>query len=185
MHLLLDHPIWFDRIYHELKTELDGPPETVSSATLSRLPILNAVINEASRIRPAAQQDLPRNVPPEGAVLAGKFIPGSTIVTLQMYAVHTDPNLWEEPDKFMPERWLKENPTDALNEIMPFSRGVRVCLGRNLAKAELRMTLSMMVYYFKFQRVGNDDMTPVTLATSKPRCGRLIVKVTERATFSM
>jgi cytochrome P450 len=185
MHALMDHPEWFDRIYHELKTELDGPPETVSSAALSRLPILNAVINETMRILPAAQQDWPRDVPPEGAVLAGKFIPGGTIVTLQMYAVHTDPNLWEEPDKFMPERWLKENPTDALNEIIPFSRGVRACIGRNLAKAELRMTLSMLVYYFEFQRVGNDDMTPIAKVTSKPRCGRLTVKVTERATSSM
>jgi cytochrome P450 len=179
---LLEHPIWFDRIYHELKTKLDGPPETVSSATLARLPILNAVINETMRILPALQHDWPRNVPPEGAVLAGKFIPGGTIATLQMYAVHTDPNLWEEPDKFKPERWLKEKPTDALDETMPFSRGVRACLGRNLAEAELRMILSMLVYYFEFERVGNDDMTPVAIAATKPRCGRLTVKVTERAT---
>jgi cytochrome P450 len=185
MHALLDHPIWFDRIYHELKTELDGPPETVSSATLARLPILNAVINETMRILPAAQQDWPRNVPPEGAVLAGKFIPGGTTVRLQMYAVHTDPNLWEEPEKFMPERWLKENPTDALNEAIPFSHGVRACIGRNLAEAELRMTWSMLIYYFEFERVGNDDMTCDSLFLSKPRCGRLIVKVTERATSSI
>jgi cytochrome P450 len=179
---LLDHPEWFDRIYRELKTELDGPPETVSSARLSRLPILNAVINETMRILPAAQQDLPRDVPSKGAVFAGKFLPSGTIVRLQMYAVHTDPNLWEEPDKFKPERWLKENSTDALNEIMPFSRGVRACIGRNLAEAEIRMILSMLVYYFEFQRVGNDDMTPDALSTTKPRCGRLTVKVTERAT---
>jgi cytochrome P450 len=177
----MDNPIWFDRIYHELKTELDGPPETVSTATLSRLPILNAVINETSRILPATQQDWPRKVPPEGAVLAGKFIPGGTVVHMQMYAVHTDPNLWEEPDKFMPERWLKENPTEPLSEVIPFSRGVRVCLGRNLAKAELRMVLSMLIYYFEFERVGNDDMTCNLLFLAKPRCGRLTVKVTERA----
>jgi cytochrome P450 len=181
MHSLLDHPEWFDRIYHELKTELDGPPETVSSATLARLPILNAVINETMRILPASQQDLPRKVPPEGAVFAGKFIPGGTTVTLQMYAVHTDPNLWEEPEKFMPERWLKENPTEPLDEVIPFSRGVRVCIGRNLAKAELRMVLSMLIYYFEFERVGNDDMTCNLLFLAKPRCGRLTVKVTERA----
>jgi cytochrome P450 len=181
---LLDHPEWFDRIYHELKTELDGPPETVSSATLSRLPILNAVINETMRILPATQQDFPRDVPPEGAVLAGKFIPGGTVVHIQMYAVHTDPNLWEEPDKFMPERWLKENPTDALNEIIPFSRGVRVCIGRNPANAEVRMILSMLIYYFEFKRVGNDDMTCDLLLISRPRCNRLTVKVTERATSS-
>jgi cytochrome P450 len=182
---LLDHPEWFDRIYHELKTELDGPPETVSSATLSRLPILNAVINETMRILPATQQDFPRDVPPEGAVLAGKFIPGGTVVHIQMYAVHTDPNLWEEPDKFMPERWLKENPTDALNEIIPFSRGVRVCIGLNLANAEVRMVLAMLIYYFEFKRVGNDDMTCDLLFTSRPRCNRLTVKVTERAASSM
>jgi cytochrome P450 len=181
---LLDHPEWYDRIYHELKTELDGPPETVSSATLARLPILNAVINETMRILPPLLQGWQRNVPPEGAVLAGKFIPGGTIVHMEMYAVHLDPNLWEEPDKFKPERWLKENLTDALDELMPFSRGVRACTGRNLAEAELRMVLSMIVYYFELQRVGNDDMTPTALTTTRPRCGRLNVKVTERATSS-
>jgi cytochrome P450 len=181
---LLEHPEWYDRIYHELKTELDGPPETVSSATLARLPILNAVINETGRVLPAFQQDWPRQVPPEGAVLAGKFLPGGTIVHLQMYAVQTDPNLWEEPEKFKPERWLKENPTEPLSEVIPFSRGVRVCIGRNLAEAELRMVLSMLVYYFKFERVGNDDMTPVAMSTSRPRCERLNVKVIERTATS-
>jgi cytochrome P450 len=178
--LLLENPIWFDRIYTELKTKLSGPPETASSVELSHLPILNAVINESMRIRPAIQQDWPREIPEDGVEFCGQFLPGGTIVHLQMYAVHTDPNLWEEPDKFMPERWLKENPTEPLNEVIPFSRGVRSCIGRNLAEAELRMILSMLVYYFEFERVGNDDMTCICLFTSKPRCGRLNVKVRER-----
>jgi cytochrome P450 len=185
MYALLEHPEWYDRIYHELKTKLDGPPETVSSTTLSRLPILNAVINETMRVLPPAQQDWPRVVPPEGAVLAGKFIPGGATVHIQAYAVQTDPNLWEGPDKFMPERWLKENPTEPLSEVLPFSHGVRVCIGRNLAEAELFMILSMLVYYFEFKRVGNDDMTPNALTVTKPRCGRLNVKVIERAISSM
>jgi cytochrome P450 len=97
-----------------------------------------------------------------------------------MYAVQTDPNLWEEPEKFKPERWLKENTTEPLSEVIPFSRGVHVCLGMNLAKAELRMVLSMLIYYFEFHRVGNDDMTSVSLFANRPRCGRLNVKVTKR-----
>jgi cytochrome P450 len=177
---LLNHPEWFDRIYQELKTKLEGPPETVNSATLSRLPILNAVINEVTRIEPAIKEDLQRMIPPEGAEFCGKYLPGGTMVTLQMYAVHTDPNLWEEPEKFKPERWLKENTTEPLNEVIPFSRGVHICLGMNLAKAELRMILAMLVYYFEFERVGNDDMTPVSLFVNTPRCHRLNVRVTER-----
>jgi cytochrome P450 len=123
-------------------------------------------------------------VPPEGVVFAGKFIPGGATVTLQMYAVHTDPNLWEEPGKFKPEQWLKENSTEPLNVVVPLSRGMRVRIGRSLAETELRMVLSMLVYYFELLRVGNDEVMPITLVISRSRCGYLTVKVTERTTSS-
>jgi cytochrome P450 len=177
---MLDHPVWFDRIYQELKTELDDIPENVPASRLARLPVLNAVIDETMRLFPALPQDFQRVVPPEGVEFCGKFLPGGTILNPQMYTVHTDPNLWEDPDSFKPERWLKENPTDQLNESFPFSRGVHACIGRNLAMSELRMLLSMLVYYFKFERVGNDDMSFNTISITTPRCHRLNVRLSER-----
>jgi cytochrome P450 len=110
----------------------------------------------------------------------GKFIPGGTVVNMQMFTIQTHPNLWEDPLEFKPERWLKDPPTDALDEIMPFSRGVRLCLGINLAKLEVRLTIATLVYHFKFERVGNDDMSYNAVSVTFPRCHRLNVRVTER-----
>jgi cytochrome P450 len=180
IHALLDHSEWFDRIYQELISTLEDTPDKVPASSLARLPVLNAVINETNRILPVATEDFERHVPSEGAQLGEYFIPGWCTVTLQMYSLHTDPNLWEDPDKFKPERWLKEHPTDALDEAIPFSRGVRVCIGRNLAMTEIRMLLAMLVYNFTFERVPGDDMTPFHFLSAEPAGQRLRVKVTER-----
>jgi cytochrome P450 len=180
IHFLLDHPKWFDDIYQELKSEIGDEVDSASASSLAHLPILNAVINETLRIIPPASQDFDRYVPSGGANFGGYFIPERCAVTLQMYTVHNDPKLWEDPDKFMPERWLKDQPTDALDEIFPFSRGVRVCLGRNLAMTEMRLLLAMLVYHFTFERVPGDNMEPSYMFLTWPTDRRLRVKVAKR-----
>jgi cytochrome P450 len=180
MHYLLDHPEWFDKMYQELKSELGDDVDSTSASTLAQLPILNAVINETMRIMPVAPQDFERCVLPEGVNLGEHFIPGGCTISLQMYTIHRDPKLWENPDKFMPERWYKDPPTDALDEIFPFSRGVRVCLGRNLAMTEMRLLLAMLVYHFTFERVPIDNMEPLHMFLTRPTDRRLRVKVTKR-----
>jgi cytochrome P450 len=181
MHLLLDHPKWFDMIYQELKSEIGDDIVGVSASNLAPLPVLNAVINETMRILPVISQDFERYAPPGGANLGGYFIPEGCSIALQIYTVHHDPKLWEDPDKFMPERWLKDPPTDALDESFPFSRGVRVCIGRNLAMTEMRLFLAMLIYHFTFERVPGDNMEPTHTFHTRPADQRLRVKVTRRA----
>jgi cytochrome P450 len=180
MHFLLDHPKWFDSIYQELESEIGDEVDSVSASSLARLPILNAVINETTRIMPAVSQDFERYVPSGGAKLGDHFVPEGCAVTLQVYTVHNDPKLWEDPDKFMPERWLRDQPTDALDEIFPFSRGVRVCIGRNLAMTEMRLLLAMLVNHFTFERVPGDNMEPLHMFITRPADRHLSVKVTKR-----
>ena len=57
---------------------------------------------------------------------------------ISIYPCHHNPNVWEAPDKFIPERFFTKGTTDIDEElkkqVIPFSTGVRICPGRNLAK---------------------------------------------------
>jgi len=67
-------------------------------------------------------------------------------------STHLDPELWSEPSKFKPERFLDEEGK-LLKEIpnfFPFSMGKRVCLGENLARIELFIFFTTLVKKFKF-----------------------------------
>ena len=74
---LARNPIWQQRLRDELSTTFgDSDPEAVTWTALQKLPILDAVVNEALRLHPAVPASLPRTAPMEGRVLNGYQIPG-------------------------------------------------------------------------------------------------------------
>ena len=84
--------------------------------------------------------------------LAGYDIPAGTMLCGNFLSTHLDPELWSEPSKFKPERFLDEEGK-LLKEIpnfFPFSIGKRVCLGENLARIELFLFFTTLVKKFKF-----------------------------------
>lgn len=74
----------------------------------------------------------PRFVPPGGAELNGYYIPEGTRVAIYHLATYRDSNLWFEPEKFHPERWLGDEKfkNDRLDAFEPFSVGQRGCSGK-------------------------------------------------------
>jgi cytochrome P450 len=81
--------------------------EYVSWKEAQQLPYLDAVIKEAGRLHPPFGLHLERIVPPEGAVISGKHLPGGTVVGINSWAIHRreDP-FGKDADEFRPERWL-------------------------------------------------------------------------------
>ncbi|RAL60850.1 hypothetical protein DID88_010175 [Monilinia fructigena] len=73
------------------------------------LPYLEAVINETLRIHHPTPNQLPRNVPPEGAAIAGQWIPGGTVIGMAVQAAQTSPLNFFEPKVFHPERFLPKS----------------------------------------------------------------------------
>lgn len=57
------------------------------------------------------------------AQLAGYLIPKDTHVLPNLYAIHMDPNLWDDPDKFNPSRFLKNGKVTRPDYFIPFSVG--------------------------------------------------------------
>jgi cytochrome P450 len=65
------------------------------------------------------------------------------------YFVHTDENIWPEPFKFNPQRWLDD--PKLTRHLVAFGRGSRSCLGMNLGYAELYLAIAYLFRRFKFE----------------------------------
>ncbi|MCJ1440789.1 MAG: hypothetical protein MMC23_001275 [Stictis urceolatum] len=119
----------------KLRQELDGVFEAAETTAplkiLEQLPWLTAVIKESLRITALVTSRLPLVSPNEALVYANWVIPPGTPVSMTLRDVLLDPQIFEEPHSFKPERWLQESPD--LKRIskgyLPFGRGSRMCIG--------------------------------------------------------
>ena len=81
-----------------------------------------------------------------------RFITEGTAVQVPPYVIHRDPRyFFPNPNKFWPERWLKEDPNIILerNAFIPFSTGSANCPGKPLAMIELRLMTYLIVTTFE------------------------------------
>lgn len=91
---------------------------------LRKVAYLSHVIDETLRLFTAAPSGLLREVPAEGAWLAGYQLGGGTVVCAQAYSMHRDLDVFPDPEEFNPQRWAE--PSKAMMEaFMPFGRGSR------------------------------------------------------------
>lgn len=124
-----------DRLFEELQSiehAFDPVSGTAPISELDKLPYLDAVIHEGLRWRAPVPMTLFRVVPPEGAVLDGFAIPAGTTVGCQAYSLHRTEDVFPDPDRFDPERWLTKDPqklSARKAHFWPFSSGGRMCLG--------------------------------------------------------
>lgn len=84
-------------------------------------------------------------------------MPGGTWVGVPQLAANHSPSNFVEPDNFIPERYLEKHDSrfDGDNKavVQPFSTGPRNCIGKNLARAEMRLILAKMVWHFDMELV--------------------------------
>ncbi|KIY67663.1 cytochrome P450 [Cylindrobasidium torrendii FP15055 ss-10] len=136
----LFHALNTPRVYRALRAELDAAlPDKEQSYTLRQLeelPYLTAYIKEALRVAQGIVSPLPR-IAQRDMIIGGYPVPKGTSVAMAAPFVHNDPDIFESPEEFRPERWLTPESAELENSIVAFSRGARQCLGINLAWAEM------------------------------------------------
>ncbi|KAK7750180.1 hypothetical protein SLS62_007931 [Diatrype stigma] len=126
----------------KLVAEVKALPDDFHPQQLKDLPYLNQVISETLRLFSAVPAALPRVVPAGGAAIGDYVLPGGTTVATQAYSMHRNARVFEDPDKYDPDRWA--NPTKAMKDaFMPFGGGSRSCLGIHLAYHELRLATAL------------------------------------------
>jgi cytochrome P450 len=102
---------------------------------------LDAVIKETLRLRPVIALVLRKLVEP--MEIGGRLLPAGVSVAPSIYLVHRNPDVYPEPERFRPERFL-EQPAGTYTWI-PFGGGVRRCLGGAFAEFEMSVVLRELV----------------------------------------
>jgi cytochrome P450 len=102
---------------------------------------LDAVVTETLRLRPVISIVARRLT--EAVQIGGFTLPAGVTVTPSIYLVHRRPEVYADPERFLPERFL-EHPPGTYTWI-PFGGGVRRCLGAAFAQFEMRTVLSELV----------------------------------------
>eukprot|EP01018_Ginkgo_biloba_P005306 Gb_05916 [translate_table: standard] len=146
-----------------LQTELDkvvGKDRLVDESDLPNLPYLNSVIKETFRLNPPGTL---------GAVHATLIdttinnfhIPANTTVIINVWKISRDPQYWDNPHDFLPERFMNTN-VDVLGhdyQLIPFGSGRRQCPGIHLAIPISLLSLGMLVHAFEWDCSEKVDMS--------------------------
>ena len=89
--------------------------------------------------------------------LEGHLIPKNTHVIPLLHGVHMDPEVWDQPEEFRPERFLtEEGKLHKPKHFMPFGAGQRMCLGDKLAEMELQLFFSSLLHVYDLENPGSD-----------------------------
>jgi cytochrome P450 len=107
-----------------------------------------AVVTEILRSRPVLQWSLRRLARP--LALSDWRLPEGAVVAVSIFLLHHDPDLFEHPDEFIPERFLDAHAPSP-GALVPFGGGVRRCLGARLAMLEIRTALASMLQRFELR----------------------------------
>ncbi|QPH02987.1 hypothetical protein C2857_007207 [Epichloe festucae Fl1] len=145
--VLAQQPELADRLRKELEPHVpENPDEMVMDDKIMNIDLLNGIVQEALRLYPPSPSHPTRMTPPEGAMIAGRFIPGNTQVVAPQYVIGRDERVFPRATEFIPERWysLPELVKDK-NAIAPFSLGPMNCVGKRLALANIRVTVASFV----------------------------------------
>lgn len=172
---MLRNPDVKRRVQEELDAVI-GRERLPSIDDISSLPYTETTILETLRLSSIVPLATTHS-PTRDVQINGYKIPAGSQVIPLINCVHMDPNLWDEPNKFNPSRFI-----DATGKIrrpeyfMPFGVGRRMCLGDVLARKEMFMFFSCMMHQFDLEMAEGDalpSLEGIVGATIAPKAFRV------------
>ncbi|KAL5546608.1 hypothetical protein UlMin_006295 [Ulmus minor] len=148
---MLNKPI----ILRCLQAEMDltiGKNRLLQESDIPKLPYLQAVCKETFRKHPPVPLNIPR-VAEQACEVNGYYIPKDTRLMVNVWAIGRDPEVWDDPSEFKPERFLvdKNGRIDVWGndfELIPFGAGRRMCAGIRMGIALAEYILGILVHSF-------------------------------------
>ncbi|KAB8071259.1 cytochrome P450 [Aspergillus leporis] len=174
LHILADEKIQY-KLVRALQ-DVESNKGILPLLELEKINYLTACVKESLRIGMPVPGRLPRVVPDNLAqpfTVDGKVIPPGTVVSMSAYTMHYNEELWG-PDarSFNPDRWLQPESKNLDQYLCTFSKGARMCIGQNIAFAEVTIVMAYLFHNFKlslppdFQRPKQKDL--FTMEYGKP-----------------
>ncbi|CAN8003446.1 unnamed protein product [Ixodes pacificus] len=161
-HMLVNYPEVQEKVRQELFSVL-GPDEEITYNTIQKLPYLHCVVCETMRMYPPIFGFVTR----EAAVdkqYGNLKIPAGTAVMSAVEHIQNDPDNWENPHIFDPDRFLPENK-QKFNALawQPFGAGPRNCIGMRFAQMEIRFTFAHILRKYRLVPTETTEKDPPNL----------------------
>lgn len=145
--MMMAHP----DVQHKVRQEVDNVigSKRVSAKYRDAMPYTDAVIHELHRYCNMVPSGLPHGVL-EDVELEGYLLPKGTQVAFISQAVHMNPDNFEQPEEFRPERFMSKDGKFVRSEkVMPFGVGKRACPGEPIANAEIFLYITSFLQKFE------------------------------------
>lgn len=135
--------------------------EDVTEKLLGSLKYLHACVDETMRLAPPKPGSIPREVQVGGILIDGTTVPRRMTIGVSTYTLHRDPDIFENPGEYRPERWL-ERPQDPrmMAAFCPFLKGPRACPGKTVAYFAMQLALFHLVWRYDIS--GGKAVEPQT-----------------------
>ncbi|KAL8252848.1 hypothetical protein R6Q59_036541 [Mikania micrantha] len=175
---LINHP----NIMRKAVAEIDnvvGKDRLIQESDVQNLPYLREIIKETLRHPPVPL--IPRKSIEDRAV-AGYHIQANTSILINIWALGRDPNHWENPLEFRPERF-EEKQMDVRGqhfEFLPFGSGRRICPGTSLGLKMVYATFGALIQCFEWKAGKDGNLARVDM---DERCGFNLPKANHWSVF--
>ncbi|MEO0503878.1 MAG: cytochrome P450, partial [Pseudomonadota bacterium] len=166
LYLMGFDPTAQDRARAEAQAALGG--RTATADDLPNLPFVRAIIDEALRLYPPAGM-VSRTAMADDVLGDTEIRKGDTVM-IPIYALHRSHLLWDDPDAFVPDRFLERSAIQRF-AYLPFGDGPRICIGASFALQEAVLVLATLLSRFRFEAVPGYTPDPVMILTLRPEGG--------------
>jgi cytochrome P450 len=168
-YLLSLHPEQEAKLHAELDAVLSGRVPTYDD--LEKLSYTRMVIEETMRLYPPAPA-LTGRVAREADEICGHPIGKGAEIVILPWVLHRHRTLWDDPDRFDPERFSRErSATRPRFAYLPFGGGPRICIGAQLALTEVALLVATMAQRYRLKLVPRQDIVLLHRITLRPRDG--------------
>lgn len=154
--------VYHTEVLNKVRAEIEhnvGHERLLKEDDLPKLPYLRCVINEALRLYPPSPLLLP-HCSSEDCSVGGFQIPKDTTLLVNAWGIHGDPKVWDEPNRFKPERFeaLSINGERIGFKFIPFGVGRRTCPGEAMAIRTVCLAIGTLIQCFDLRRDGEESL---------------------------
>ncbi|KAI0352615.1 CyP450 monooxygenase [Trametes cingulata] len=158
------HPDVQKKAQNELDTVV-GPSRLPDHSDVDQLVYVNALVKEALRWHVVVPLSIPHRTV-RNDEFHGYLVPAGTTVMANVWSILHDPEVYDDPDVFRPERFIRDSKLDdAIRDpaSFVFGFGRRICPGRYFAQTSLFITIASMLHVFEIGLPVNEDGEPIPI----------------------